>query len=258
MKIGVIGGTGFQDLFEDVLEEKVATDFGEVVAFLGTCMGKEIVFIPRHGKGHSTLAPHVNYKGNVQALKKLGVERIISVSAVGAINPEIEVGSLGSLGNFFDMTKRSNSYGKYSVDMTNPFCPEINDVFSQAAREIDEPLNENLRLVCMEGPRYETGLEIELFGKWGMDVVGMTTATEAALARELGMCYAVTTLTTNMAAGVTDVRPSLKVHKEVGERKNATMKQLVMEAVSQLGERQSCTCQEPYERMREAKAVHTH
>lgn len=256
MKIGIIGGTGFQDLFEEVTEQKVMTDYGEVTAFVGFCMEKEIVFIPRHGKGHSTLAPYVNYKGNVQALKQLGVERIISVSAVGAINPSVEVGSLGYLGNFFDMTKRSNTYGKYSVDMTNPFCPEINDVFAQAAKAINEPLNEELQLICMEGPRYETGLEINLFGKWGMDVVGMTTATEAALARELGMCYAVATLTTNMAAGVTDVRPSLKVHKEVGERKNATMKQMVIEAVHLLGTRQECTCCEPYERMLEIKSAH--
>lgn len=258
MKIGVIGGTGFQDLFEDVVEKKVDTEFGEVTAFLGTCMGKDIVFIPRHGKGHSTLAPYVNYKGNIEALKTLGVERVISVSAVGAINPDIEVGSLGSLGNFFDMTKRSNTYGKYSVDMTDPFCPEINNVFSEAAKKINEPLNENLQLVCMEGPRYETRLEIGLFGKWGIDVVGMTTATEAALARELGMCYSVTTLTTNMAAGVTDVRPSLKVHKEVGERKNATMKKLVIESINLMTERQGCTCHEPYERIMEAKGIHTH
>lgn len=256
MKIGIIGGTGFQDLFEEVSEQKVTTDYGEVTAFVGTCMGKNIVFIPRHGKGHSTLAPYVNYKGNIQALKKMDVERIISVSAVGAINPKVEVGSIGYLGNFFDMTKRSNTYGTYSVDMTEPFCPEINAVFVQAATKINEPLNEELQLICMEGPRYETKLEIDLFSKWGMDVVGMTTATEAALARELGMCYGVATLTTNMAAGVTDVRPSLKVHKAVGERKNATMKQLVIEAVNRLGNRQSCTCCEPYERMQEAKAAH--
>lgn len=253
MIIGIIGGTGFHDLFEDMSEQKVVTDHGEVTAFVGTCMEKEIVFIPRHGKGHSTLAPYVNYKGNIQALKKLGVERIISISAVGAINPQVEVGSIGYLGNFFDMTKRSNTYGDYSVDMTDPFCPEINDVLAKAATKINEPLNEALQLVCMEGPRYETRLEIALFGKWGIDVVGMTTSTEAALAREMGMCYAVTTLTTNMAAGVTDVRPSLKVHKAVGERKNATMKRLVIEAVNGLGERQGCTCCEPYERMQEAK-----
>ncbi|RHW40393.1 S-methyl-5'-thioadenosine phosphorylase [Neobacillus notoginsengisoli] len=258
MKIGVIGGTGFQDLFEDVIERKVETEFGEVTAFLGTCMEKEIVFIPRHGKGHSTLAPYVNYKGNIQALKKLEVDRIISVSAVGSINPAIKVGSLGYLDNFFDMTKRSNTYGKYSVDMTDPFCPEINEVFSEAAKKINEPINENLQLVCVEGPRYETRLEISLFGKWGIDVVGMTTATEAALARELGMCYSVTTLTTNMAAGVTNVRPSLKVHKEVGERKNATMKKLVIEAINLLTKRQGCTCPEPYERIREAMAVQSH
>lgn len=256
MKIGIIGGTGFHDLFEGMNEINVETDYGQVTTFTGECAGKEIVFLPRHGKGHSTLAPYVNYKGNMQALKRLGVDRIISISAVGAIHPEVGVGSLGYLGNYFDMTKRSNTYGEYSVDMTDPFCPEINEVFVEAAEAIAEPFNEELQLVCVEGPRYETRLEIQVFSHWGMDVVGMTTATEAPLARELGMCYSVTTLTTNTAAGVTDTRPSLKVHKEVGERKNATMKQLVVETVSRMNERQKCTCCEPYERRQEAKEVH--
>jgi 5'-methylthioadenosine phosphorylase len=251
MKIGIIGGTGFQDLFDDVAEQIVSTEYGDVTVYTGISQGKDIVFISRHGKAHGTLAPFVNYKANMLALKQLEVERIISVSAVGAINKNIEVGSLGNLANFFDMTKRSNTYGKYSVDMTYPFCPEINEVFVKAAKEIDEPFNENLELICVEGPRYETKTEIKVFGQWGMDVVGMTSSTEAALARELGMCYAVTTLTTNMAAGVTDVRPSLKVHKEVGERKNATMKKLVLHAVNHLIERQNCKCAEPYERIME-------
>lgn len=258
MKIGIIGGTGFQDLFTNVVEEMVSTEFGDVAIYTGTCEGKEIVFLPRHGKEHGTLAPFVNYKANMMALKKAGVERIISVSAVGAINPKIEVGSISVLDNYFDMTKRSNTYGNYSVDMTDPFCPEIQAAFVEAAKDITEPINENINLVCVEGPRYETRLEIQVFGQWGMDVVGMTTSTEAALARELGMCYAVTTLTTNMAAGVTDTRPSLKVHKEVGERKNSTMKKLVFQAVHHIHGQESCTCQEPYQRKMEAAKAKAH
>ncbi|MDQ0199713.1 MTAP family purine nucleoside phosphorylase [Neobacillus ginsengisoli] len=248
MKIGIIGGTGFYQLFEQMVEKTVHTEYGDVTVLHAVSEGKEVYFLPRHGKHHDTLAPFVNYRANIMALKELEVTRIMSVSAVGAINPEIEVGSLSLLDQFVDLTTRVKTYGKYSVDITEPFCPELQEVFVQAATEINEPLREKTTLVCVEGPRYETKAEVQLFSKWGMDVVGMTNATEAALARELGMCYSVVTLATNMAPGVTDHKPSLKAHKEVGERKRETVRTLMLEAIKLADERKTCLCHEAYER----------
>ncbi|SDO33080.1 5'-methylthioadenosine phosphorylase [Paenibacillus sp. yr247] len=255
MKIGIIGGTGFQDLFSDMKEQTITTEYGDAVVFIGKHEDKEIFFLPRHGIGHSILAPYVNYKANMMALHMLGVARVITVSAVGAINKEIAVGSLSLLNQFVDYTTRDQSYGKYSVEMTHPFCPELSASFKEAARLIGEPLREHTTLICFEGPRYETKAEIQLFANWGMDVVGMTTATEATLARELGMCYSVVTLTTNMAAGITDVNPSLKAHKAVGESKQETIKNLMTATLSNIIEKKSCSCSEPYDRAMEAMMI---
>jgi 5'-methylthioadenosine phosphorylase len=143
MMIGVIGGTGFYQLLEEMTEQSVATEYGEVTVLHGTYAGKEVVFLPRHGKGHNTLAPYINYRANLLALHRTGVERILAVSAVGAINREIQVGSLSLLSQFVDLTRREKSYGQYSVDITDPFCPQLRDVWKQAAQNIGEPLREN-------------------------------------------------------------------------------------------------------------------
>ncbi|MBF0707816.1 MTAP family purine nucleoside phosphorylase [Alkalihalobacillus hwajinpoensis] len=248
MKIGIIGGTGFYNLLDDMQEKTVYTEYGEVTVFQAYYEGKEVTFLPRHGKYHDTLAPFVNYRANMMALKELGIQRILAFSAVGAINPDIQVGSLSLLDQFVDFTTREKTYGKFSVDITEPFCPELQETYRNSAELIDEPLRVGTKLICVDGPRYETKAEVQLFGKWGMDVVGMTNATEASLARELGICYAVVTLATNMAPGVTETKPSLKAHKAVSESKKEKVKELMLEAIKQAGERQKCSCPEAYER----------
>lgn len=248
MKIGIIGGTGFYNLLDGMQEKTVGTEYGDVTVFQSIYEGKEVTFLPRHGKFHDTLAPFVNYRANMMALKELGIERVLAFSAVGAINPDIGVGSLSLLDQFVDFTTRPKTYGKFSVDITEPFCPELQDVYRKSAIAIDEPLREETKLICVDGPRYETKAEIQLFGTWGMDVVGMTNATEASLARELGICYAVVTLATNMAPGVTETKPSLKAHKAVSESKREKVKELMLEAIKASGGRQSCSCPEAYER----------
>ncbi|MFG6120948.1 MTAP family purine nucleoside phosphorylase [Thalassobacillus sp. B23F22_16] len=253
MKIGIIGGTGFYHLFNDMKEQNVHTEFGNVTLFQTTYEEKEVFFLPRHGKHHDTLAPFVNYRANMLALKELGIERVLAFSAVGAINPEIHEGSLSLLDQFFDFTTRIKTYGKYSVDITEPFCPELQDTYIKAAESIQEPLREGTKLMCVDGPRYETKAEVELFAKWGMDVVGMTNATEASLARELGICYAVVTLATNMAPGVTEKKPSLKAHKEVSQSKSEVVKELMLEAITHAHDRKSCSCRDAYERAVVAK-----
>ncbi|MDM5200925.1 MTAP family purine nucleoside phosphorylase [Fictibacillus enclensis] len=247
MKLGIIGGTGFYGLLDDMSEESVNTEYGEVTVFQAVHEGKEIIFLPRHGKNHDTLAPFVNYRANMLAIKELGIERILAFSAVGAIHPDIQVGSLSLLEQFVDLTTRVKTYGRYSVDMTEPFCPELRHTFMEAANEIDEPLKTNATLICVDGPRYETKAEIQLYAAWGMDVVGMTNATEAALARELGMCYAVVTLATNMAPGITEKKPSLKAHKAVSESRKHRVRELMLKAIENATGKKSCTCHAAYE-----------
>jgi 5'-methylthioadenosine phosphorylase len=255
MKIGLIGGTGFAELLQSQQEVTVRTEFGDVALLRGSCEDKEIYFLLRHGKHHETLAPDVNYRANMLALKRVGVDRVIAVSAVGSIHPGIPIGSLTLLSQFVDFTRRrDNSYGTFSVDMTYPFCPDVRAGFLRAAEQKQIPLIPDTTIICVDGPIYETRAELQLYATWGMDVVGMTAATEAALARELGLCYSVVTLTTDMATGCSDVPPDLATHKQVAERHNGKVRDLLLGVLSQLNETKSCACQEAYIRATAAHA----
>lgn len=215
-KIGIIGGTGIQKsvLVGDGAEGiTVNTPYGSVYLLRGELEGKEIYFLNRHGYDAAhTILPHcVNYQANIFAFSSLGVARIIGTAAVGSLREDFPPGSLGLLGQFIDFTKgRKSSFyqgalleqGKF-VNMTYPYCREMNRIFSQAGEKLGIPLLKDLVYVCTEGPRFETAAEILAFCRLGGDVVGMTSATETTLCRELGICYASLAMSMNMAAGVT-------------------------------------------------------
>lgn len=216
MKIGIVGGTGFYNLVDGMKEVQVSTEYGDVVVYEGEYAGKEIYFLPRHGKSHDSLAHQINYRANMMALKQLGTDHVLAMCAVGSLNPDIPVGALALLDQFMDVTtKRVTTYDKYSVEITQPYCPDLNATFLEAAKELDIEITPKANYICVDGPRYETALEINIYKQWGMDVVGMTNATEAILARELGIAYAVVTMSTDLAAGTTDVPPDLDTHKNV-------------------------------------------
>ncbi|GFZ82071.1 putative 6-oxopurine nucleoside phosphorylase [Compostibacillus humi] len=248
MKIGLIGGTGFYDLFESLEEQHVSTDYGNIILYITEHSGKEVIFLPRHGMTHGVLAPYVNYKGNMQALKQMGVNKIIALSAVGSINPNISVGSLTLLDQFVDFTKRRDfTYGKFSADMSEPFCSDLKSFIKMAAKSNNQKLYEDAKLICVDGPIYETRSELQLFSSWGMDVVGMTNSTEAILARELGMCYAVVTLSTDIATGFSDIPPDLETHKIVAQENIDKAAKLIFKAVSIISDLKTCSCADSYE-----------
>ncbi|WP_066066929.1 MTAP family purine nucleoside phosphorylase [Neobacillus soli] len=243
MKIGLIGGTGFYDLFDSLEEIEIETDYGKITLFKSHYAGNEIYFLPRHGTGHGVLAPDVNYKGNIMALKKTGVNQIIAVSAVGSINREIPVGGLSLLNQFVDFTRRrSTSYGQFSADITDPFCPKLQETIKQAAGQIEQKIYEDTTLICVDGPIYETRNELQVFASWGMDVVGMTNSTEAVLTRELGMCFSVVTLSTDIATGTSDVPPDLATHKRVAESNKHKVKQLILKTLENFTGETECKC----------------
>lgn len=215
-KIGIIGGTGIQNsllIGENAQGVTVNTPYGSVYLLKGEVNGKEIYFLNRHGYDRAhTILPHcVNFQANIYAFSSLGVERIIGTAAVGSLRKDFQPGALGLLGQFIDFTKgRKSSFyqgalleqGKF-VNMTYPYCPEMNQCFLRAGKNLGIPLLGDLVYVCTEGPRFETAAEIKAFGLLGGDVVGMTSATEAILCRELGICYASLAMSMNMAAGTT-------------------------------------------------------
>lgn len=256
MKIAIIGGTGLYDtsFLRDPEERIIDTEYGQTKVYVSQIDGRELIFLPRHGIQHGVLAYQVNYHANMKALEQLGVKRAIAMNAVGSLNPEMKVGDLVLIDQFMDFAwNRESTFGKHSVNMTNPYCPELRSLFIEAAEELGIELHERGNYICTGGPRYETALEVQVFRSWGMDVVGMTNSTEATLAREVGICYSTVNLVTDMAAGLTDVEPDLALHRSVVRDNNEKLKKLLFTTAMKVEDNHDCVCQELYRKAVDAR-----
>ncbi|MFJ4563910.1 S-methyl-5'-thioadenosine phosphorylase [Streptomyces caelestis] len=214
--IGVIGGSGFYSFLDDVTEVQVDTPYGPPSdsLFLGKVAGRRVAFLPRHGRGHH-LPPHrINYRANLWALRSVGVRQVLAPCAVGGLRPEYGPGTLLVPDQFVDRTKsRANTYfdglplpdgtvpNVVHASLADPYCPAGRAVALKAARGRDwEPVDGGT-LVVIEGPRFSTRAESLWHQAQGWSVVGMTGHPEAALARELELCYTSLTLVTDLDAG---------------------------------------------------------
>ncbi len=204
--VGVIGGSGLYEMegLRDVQPVRVTTPFGEpsddfMVGFFGDV---KMVFLPRHGRGHRILPGEVNYRANIYGMKKLGVEWIISVSAVGSMKEEIKPGDVVIVDQFFDRTKRrvSTFFGSGivgHVEFAEPVCSALSDILYRSAREVGGGVHRGGTYICIEGPQFSTKAESNIYRGWGVDVIGMTNLPEAKLAREAEICYATLALSTD-------------------------------------------------------------
>ena len=199
VKIGVIGGSGFYQMegLSDIEEVDLDTPFGKPSdsLILGTIEGKRVVFLPRHGVGHRLLPSEINVRANIYALKSLGVEWIISVSAVGSLKPEIEPRHFVVPDQLFDHTKNrvSTFFGDglvAHVSLAHPFCPVLSGFIYEGGASVGVTTHRGGTYICMEGPAFSTQAESNVYRQLGFDVIGMTAATEAKLAREAEICYA--------------------------------------------------------------------
>lgn len=245
MKTLIIGGTGITDL--DILEnqksETVRTPFGGAVIFSGTYQGFETGFLMRHGQYHENLAPQVNYQANIWAAKELGFSRILGTSAVASLRSSFNVGDLVLLDQLVDMTHdRGSTFFSGSAKMTDPFCSQMRAIILDTANKENILIHPKATYMCFNGPRYETAAEIRLFQNWGMDVIGMTNATEAALSREVGLCYATIALVTNMGAGLSEEGPDLQRHRQVTQENLPKLKKLSFASISALTLQETCLC----------------
>lgn len=185
------------------------TPFGTVEPTIGKLANRELVFMSRHGRDHA-VPPHlVNYRANIWALRKLGVQKILATAAVGSLSSSFRSGEMVLLDQFLDFTKsrpqtfyEGGHQGVLHVDMTEPYCSAVRQVIMDAAERIGYVVKNGACYVCTEGPRFETPAEIRMFQLLGAELVGMTSVPEVVLARELGMCYASIALVTNEAAGI--------------------------------------------------------
>ena len=212
--LGIIAGTGFYDLgaLHEPAATTVTTAFGEARVTRGTWHGIPVVFLTRHGPGHS-VPPHlVNYRANIRALADLGVRDVVAVNVTGSIDPELRPGDLLCLDDFVDFTRQragtfvdgSGPEGVVHTDVLEPYHPVIRREILDAASAAGQPIRDGGVYACFEGPRFETRAEIRLARLAGADVAGMTGVPEVTLAAEAGLRYAAVSLVVNPASGVGD------------------------------------------------------
>ena len=206
-KIGVIGGSGLyqMDGLTNVEEVIVNTPFGAPSdnIFIGTLDGQRVAFLARHGRGHRLMPTELPFRANIYAMKKLGVERIISASAVGSLKEEHKPLDLVIPDQFFDRTRGrvSTFFGNglvAHITFADPVCKQLCDVMEEAGKTLDGvEIHRGGTYLCMEGPAFSTRAESHVYRSWGMDVIGMTNLQEAKLAREAEICYATLALVTD-------------------------------------------------------------
>jgi 5'-methylthioadenosine phosphorylase len=207
-KIGIIGGSGLYQMPElkDVEEVSVETPFGPPSdAFIvGTLEGERVAFLPRHGRGHKHLPTELPFRANIYAMKLLGVERILSASAVGSLQEQYAPLDMVIPDQFFDRTRarahESTFFGEGIVGhitFAHPVCNDLGDVLEESCRATEVNVHRGGTYLCMEGPAFSTKAESHVYRSWGMDIIGMTNLQEAKLAREAEMCYATLALVTD-------------------------------------------------------------
>ena len=200
IRIGVIGGSGLYQMegLTDVEERHISTPFGDPsdAVTIGTLEGVRVAFVARHGRGHRIMPTEVNYRANIFALKSLGVEQVISVSACGSLREHLHPGEIVIPNQLFDFTKK-REYTFFGdglvahVGVADPLCPRLSALLADAVEEASDTVHRGGRFITIEGPRFSTKGESFTYRAWEMDIIGMTTCPEAFLAREAEMCYAV-------------------------------------------------------------------
>jgi 5'-methylthioadenosine phosphorylase len=204
--IGVIGGSGLYEIegLTDIERVEVETPFGAPSDkyLTGKLGDTRMVFLPRHGKGHKVTPSEINYRANIYGMKKLGVQRLISVSAVGSMREDIKPGDMVIVDQFFDRTHKrvSSFFGNGAVghvEFAEPVCSNLAETLYDASVKAGATVHKGGTYICIEGPQFSTKAESKIYRQWGVDVIGMTNIPESKLAREAEICYATVALSTD-------------------------------------------------------------
>ncbi len=252
IQIGIIGGSGLYDMAElsDRHEVTVRTPFGDASGPLvtATLRGRRVAFLARHGAGHRLTPSELNFRANIYALKTLGVEYILSASAVGSLRDDYRPMDIVIPDQFFDRTKGrvSTFFGRglvAHVGFAHPFCRVLSGIAVESGRKTGATVHEGGTYVCMEGPQFSTLAESKLYRSWGMDIIGMTNLQEAKLAREAEICYTTLALVTDYDCWHPN-HDSVTVEMIVSNlMQNAkTAQAIIAEAVGRLPYERTCEC----------------
>ena len=252
VRIGVIGGSGLYRMKNlEILEERsLETPFGlpsgpYVIGRLGD---RVAAFLPRHGVGHRLMPTEINFRANIMGFKMLGVEWLISVSAVGSMKEEIAPGTMVIPTQFFDRTRlRPRSFfgdGLVAhVGMADPVCPELSRALYEAALDVGAEARYGGTYLCIEGPQFSTRAESTIYRSWGVDVIGMTNLPEAWLAREAEICYATIAMATDYDCWhETEEDVSAETVIELLNRNIAISQEIIQRAMTRLPLPRSCAC----------------
>ena len=255
--IGVIGGSGLYDMegLSDLREVAVSTPFGKPsdVFVVGELQDVQLVFLPRHGRGHRLMPSEVPYRANIHGMKQLGVERIISVPAVGSMQEHIAPGHIVVPDQFFDRTQGrrvSSFFGEGivgHVQFADPVCRDLSRTLAEAGRKAGATVHEGGTYLCIEGPNFSTRAESKIYRSWGVDIIGMTNIPEARLAREAEICYGTIALATDYDCwheGHDDVSVDAVVAMV---RQNVAMARLIIRHAAEIlatSHDRACACKE--------------
>ena len=243
--VGIIGGTGLYDLegFRDAQWVSVQSPFGAPSddLLIGRFEGIRVAFLPRHGRGHRVPPIHVNYRANIDVLKRAGVDRILAFSAVGSLKEELTPGTFVLVDQYLDRTsgRKTSFFGPgfvAHVSMADPVCSTMNDAVEGAAQRLDIDLVRGGTYIAMNGPQFSTRFESNLYRSWGCDIIGMTNMPEAKLAREAEMAYTTVAMVTDYDCwheGHDDVSTSMIL--EVLKQNTVNAKKLVASAIPIIG-----------------------
>ncbi|MEC8776859.1 MAG: S-methyl-5'-thioadenosine phosphorylase, partial [Pseudomonadota bacterium] len=251
--VGIIGGSGLYEIdgLENVEWRAVESSFGSPsdALMFAELEGQKLVFLPRHGRGHRIPPSELNFRANIDALKRAGVTEILSLSAVGSLRKDLPPGTFVIIDQFIDRTfARAKSFFDTGlvahVSMAEPICARLGDALTDAAKVVDIPTVRGGSYLAMEGPQFSSRAESELYRQWGCSVIGMTNMPEAKLAREAEMCYATVAMVTDFDCWHPDhddvtVETIIKVLMDNADKARA----LVREVVPMLAGR-SETCHE--------------
>ncbi|MCX5699341.1 MAG: S-methyl-5'-thioadenosine phosphorylase [Candidatus Omnitrophica bacterium] len=257
-RIGIIGGSGLYKIegLEIIKQLKVKTPFGEPSDefTIGKLEGKEVVFLPRHGVGHRISPSEINYRANIFAMKKLGVERIVSVTACGSLNDQMRPLDFVVVGQYVDCTNQARKMTFFDkgivahISFSHPVCPQLSDTLFDAGYKASKDLRIKMHkggtYINMEGPQFSTLAESNLYRSWGMDVIGMTNMPEAKLCREAEICYATLACVTDFDCWHPDfekITVEMVINNLNKNIKNA--KKILHGLIKNLPQKRNCGCQ---------------
>jgi 5'-methylthioadenosine phosphorylase len=251
-KIAIIGGSGLYSMpgLEDIREQEIETPFGNPSApiVIGKLADQQVAFLARHGIGHHLSPTEVNYRANIYALKSLGVERIVGISACGSLREDFAPGDIVIPDQLFDFTKtREHSFFSGGIvahlSIADPFCPALSKSLFRAVESTGNIVHMGGSYITIEGPRFSTRIESNTFRSWGMSMIGMTTSPEAFLAREAEICYATLSHVTDYDVWHISEKPvTVEMVIEILNRNTKIAQQAVKHLVGDLDSQRNCSC----------------